>query len=297
MVTLANKTDLHRYSPYLFIGPAFIILILGLLVPFFYGVGLSLYNFTFTNIRKTPDFYGLGNYFELFKDPYFWQSIWITFIFTFIVTLGELLYGLVIALVLEEDVYGMRFWRSAFVLPFMIAPVVVGIIWRYLFDSNFGIINYVLSVIGIAPKLWLSDPHLALISIIIADIWQWTPFVFLMLLAGLQGIPEDLVSAGKIDGANYFQNLIHIKLACIRNVLVVTAAMRIIDAFRSMVVVYNMTYGGPGKSTEILSLSVYKTGFVEQRLGKASAVAVVLMVLIYVVTSLVFFKSQEDERN
>jgi multiple sugar transport system permease protein len=157
-------------------------------------------------------------------------------------------------------------------------------------------INYLLNVLGMESRMWLSTPNLALPSIIIADIWQWTPFVFLLLLAGLQGVPKDMLEAGMIDGTNYLQNLWHIKIPVIQSLILVTAALRLIDAFRSMVVVYIMTFGGPGKSTELLSIAVYKTAFISQRLGLASAVAVILLLLIFIVTLFVFFTSRGGER-
>ncbi|PID58144.1 sugar ABC transporter permease [candidate division KSB3 bacterium] len=229
---------------------------------------------------KKPEFIGFGNYRELAKSEFFWTSVGVTLKFSLSVVVFEILLGLFLALLLEEKMKGLRLFRTIFLLPIMIAPVVVGLIWRFLYDPSFGMINYFLSFLGIAPQTWLSDPSLALPAVVLADIWQWTPFVFLLLLAGLQGIPRSLLEAGEVDGTNYLQNLVYIKLPQIKSIIGITAILRLIDSFRSLVVMFVMTEGGPGMSTEVLSLHLYKTAFTSQRLGLASAIAVVLIAII-----------------
>lgn len=293
---MTSKQLLQRTTPYMFLLPALAVILLAMLFPVVYGLGLSLFDWALRDIRVAPVFRGLGNYVELFKSEYFYTNIRVTLIFTLTVTVSEIVVGLILALLLEQKMAGLRIFRTIFVLPIMVAPVVVGVVWRYLYDPSFGMINYFLSVLGIEARMWLSEPQLALPSIIVADIWQWTPFVFLLLLAGLQGVPKDLLEAGMIDGTNYLQNLLHIKLPVIQPIIIVTAALRLIDAFRSLVVVYIMTFGGPGKSTELLSMAVYKTAFISQRLGLASAIAVILLAIIFLVTLFVFFTSRSESR-
>jgi multiple sugar transport system permease protein len=293
---MTSKQLLQRSTPYMFLFPAMLVILLAMLFPVIYGLGLSFFDWALRDIRVAPVFRGLENYFELFKSEYFYTNIRVTLVFTLTVTVAEIAIGLFLALLLEEKMAGLRTFRTIFVLPIMVAPVVVGVVWRYLYDPSFGMINYLLNVLGVEAKMWLSEPQLALPSIIVADIWQWTPFVFLLLLAGLQGVPKDMLEAGMIDGTNYMQNLWHIKLPVIRSIILVTAALRLIDAFRSMVVVYIMTFGGPGKSTELLSIAVYKTAFISQRLGLASAMAVILLLIIFLVTLFVFFTSRDENR-
>ena len=229
---------------------------------------------------KKPEFIGLGNYRELAKSEFFRTSVGVTLKFSLSVMVLEILLGLFLALLLEEKMKGLRLFRTIFILPIMIAPVVVGLTWRFLYDPSFGVINYFLGFLGIKPQTWLSDPTLALPAVILADIWQWTPFVFLLILAGLQGIPRSLLEAGEVDGTNYLQKLFYIKLPQLKSLIGITAILRLIDSFRSLVVMYVMTEGGPGMSTEILSLHLYKTAFTSQRLGLASAIAVVLIAII-----------------
>lgn len=238
---------------------------------------------------------GLRNFLEIFGSENFQTSIRVTLTFTITVVVLELFVGMVMALLLEDGIPGLRLFRTIFILPVMIAPVVVGVVWKFMYNPSYGKINYLLGLIGLGPVGWLSDPQMALISIIITDVWQWTPFVFLLLLAGLQGIPKDLSDAGKVDGANYLQNLFHIKLPSISGVIGITAVLRLIDAFRGLVVMFIMTNGGPGVSTELLSLHLYKTAFTEQRLGKASAVAVVLLMIITLLSIVFISRSLKDD--
>ena len=268
----------------MFLLPAFLVLGFAMLYPVVFGIRLSFFEWALRDISKAPKFIGLSNYIQLFKNEYFHTSVRVTFIFTFSVVIAELFLGLVLALLVEEKIKGLRVFRTIFVLPIMIAPVVVGVTWRFLYDPEYGYINFFIRLFGGKGPLWLADPQLALLSIIITDIWQWTPFVFLLVLAGLQGIPRDLLEAGVVDGTSPWQNFWHIKLPMIKSVLGITAALRLIDAFRGLVVMYIMTYGGPGMSTQILSLHLYKTAFVSQRLGLASAIAVILLLVIAIVT-------------
>lgn len=294
---LSPKTR-RKIVPYAFLTPAVVILLVTIVYPVFYGLTLSLYQWSLSDINQPPVFVGLANFIELFKSPFFHTSVTVTLKFTLIVVAVELLLGLMLALLLEEKMKGLRLFRTIFVLPIMVAPVVVGVIWRFLYDPSFGLINYVLGQIGVAPRLWLADPALALGAIIMTDVWQWTPFVFLLLLAALQGVPRELLEAGHVDGTTYWQNLFYIKLPMIKTIIGITAALRLIDGFRGLVVMYIMTFGGPGMSTEILSLHLYKTAFGSQRLGLASAIAVILLGIIFVITlvMLIGFQKREELR-
>ncbi len=279
---------------YLFILPAVVIMILVLIYPVLSGLRLSFFEWQLRNLRNNPIWVGLRNYRELFADEYFWESFKVTLGFTCSVVVIELFVGTVIALLLEQGIRGLRLFRSVFVLPIMVAPVVVGVIWRFLYNPSYGMINFLLKSIGLSSVGWLSDPKIALWAVIIADVWQWTPFVFLLILSGLAGIPKELTEASKVDGASYFQNLFYIKLPLIMPIIGITAVLRMIDSFRSLVVIYNMTFGGPGVSTEVLSLHLYKRAFIGQRLGIASATAIILLGIITILT--VLLKSRSERK-
>lgn len=278
--SLDGKRILMKLSPLFFLLPALIIILSIIAYPLLYGMNLSLYQWRIAEIKSPPLFVAMGNFVELFSNPVFWESVRVTLIFVFTIVVVEVSLGLILALTLNRRMAGIRFFRSIFVLPLMISPVVVGLLWRYMYDANYGWINAIVGVFGMEPQQWLSESHLALLAIIATDIWQWTPFSFLMILAALQGVPADIMEAGVIDGANLVQRILHIQIPYIMSVIAVTAALRMIDAFKGLVVMYNMTFGGPGHATEILSMHLYKTAFVHQQLGKASAIAVVLIIIL-----------------
>lgn len=285
----------RKTSAWVFMAPAILVLSVVLLFPILNSFRLSFFDWSLRGLFKPPEFLGLRNYRELLSSEYFLASMRVTVVFSLSVVSIELLLGTVFALLLEGDFSGMRFFRTLYVLPIMVAPVVVGIMWRFMYHPSYGKINWFLGLLGIAPVGWLSDPNIALISVIIADIWQWFPFVFLLVLAGLQGVPKDIMEASVVDGANYRQTLMHIKLPYIASVLGLTAILRMIDSFRSLVVIYNMTGGGPGVSTEVLSLHMYKTAFTSQRLGLASAISVLLLGIIVLFASILIIRSIRKE--
>ncbi len=287
---------LKAMTPYMFLLPAILVFGFALLYPVVYGFSLSFFKWALRDIyNKKPLFVGFQNYIDVIRSENFQTSLRVTTIFIFTTLILELIVGLLLALLVEKGVKGLRIFRTIFILPIMIAPIVVGIVWRYLYNPNYGLINYILGAVGIKPIMWLSNPNTAMLSIIITDIWQWTPFVFLLILGGLQTVPDDVLEASIVDGANYFQRLIYVKLPLIKPILAITVVLRLIDAMRALVVMYIMTFGGPGLSTEVLSLHIYKTAFLSQRLGRASAMSVFL-ILYMLVVSLIILKIFKTER-
>jgi multiple sugar transport system permease protein len=186
--------------------------------------------------------------------------------------------GTGLALILEKPLRGMRVFRTLLVLPMMIAPICVGLIWRYMFDVNVGPINSVLAGFGLQPA-WLAESGLAFFAICVTDVWQFTPFVFILALAGLQGLDQSCVEAARMDGASAFQIIRYVKIPLLAPILMITILMRLIDALRGLEVVYAMTNGGPGLSTELFSLHIYKSAFVTQRMGHSAALSVCLLVV------------------
>jgi multiple sugar transport system permease protein len=297
----------NRLVPYLFLLPAVAILALGLLVPLYNSVMLSFYDWGFGQPWSARRFLGFANFERLVTDPTVWASVRTTFVFGFWVVTLEMLIGVGLALLLEKAVRGASFIRTIFVMPLMIAPVVVGLIWRYLLDARNGVINYYLTEIGEAlpflqslgftTQTWLADPTLAMVSIIVSDVWQWTPFVFMIVLAGLQGLPGDVMEAAFIDGANWWKMTWHVKLPMLRNILLIALLMRIIDVFRALEVIFIMTGGGPGSSTRVLSLTLFQTAFTSQDLGYAATIALLLSVIliIFSIVLLMFSNPLKDK--
>lgn len=271
-------------TPYLFVAPAVGILVFTCLYPVFKGFELSFYDWSLGTPISSRKYVGWENFVWAWQDPALLNSIKVTVVFTACSVLAELFLGLAIAFLLEKGIRGIAIFRTIFIVPIMIAPVVVGLLWRYLFDANFGLINYLFLLAGFEPKIWLGTPGLAMPAVIVTDIWQWTPFMFILFLAGLQSLPKDPVEAAEVDGASGWQVIRLVKLPLLAPVIWVAVILRIIDAFRSLEVMFIMTFGGPGRETEVLSLNIYKTAFMSQRLGLAAVNAIFLLAFILVLS-------------
>ena len=269
-----------RWVPMLFVGPAVLVMAAACLYPVLSAFHLAGYDWSMGTPWASARWVGWDNVVSAFGNARVWSSLWTTLLFAAVCVSAEMVLGIALALALEHPVRGMAFFRTLFILPMMIAPIAVGLAWRYMFDAQFGLINAVLGLFGIAAQTWLADPTLAFVAIVIADIWQWTPFVFIMMIAALASVDGAVIEASRIDGANWWQMTFRIKLPMVMHVIAITLMMRLIDAFRVLEVVYVLTFGGPGDSTEILALHIYKTAFVGQQLGVAAAISVLLLVVV-----------------
>jgi len=268
----------HMIEPALFITPAFLVLFVILIYPLGYSFWLSFHDWTLYNFRTSIPFVGLENYIQLLTSGEFFHSVGITLGFMAGAITLEFILGMGLALLINHDLWGKGVIRSLILLPMMVTNVVIGLTWRLLFNYQFGIINYYLGVLGIAPVQWLSSPTMAMPSIIIVDVWNTTSFVTLMLLAGLQSLPDEPFEAARIDGASAWQSFRYLTLPLLRPTILVALLWRIIDTFRIFDVVYLLTAGGPARATETVSLFVYRNGFQLFNLGYASA-ASYLMIL------------------
>ena len=271
----------HRpWVPLFYVGPALLVIAAACLYPVLSAFNLAGHDWAMGTPWSSARWVGWDNFVTAFSNPRVWGSLWTTLLFAAVCVSAEMVLGISIALALEKPVRGMAVFRTLFILPMMVAPIAVGLVWRYMFDSQFGLINALLKAMGLSAQVWLADPHLAFIAIVIADIWQWTPFVFIMMIAALANVDGAVMEAARIDGANWWQQIFLVKLPMVMHVIAITLMMRLIDAFRVLEVIYILTFGGPGDSTEILSLSIYKTAFIGQQLGVASAISVLLLVVV-----------------
>ncbi len=277
-----NRHHLNRMTPYLFMGPATIIMAIALFYPLLYMVYGSFRAWDPSQAISETEFVGLANYTKLLGDAAFWESVSVTLTFAFAVVSFEMLIGVGLALILDRNIRGMSVLRTLFILPMMIAPVVVGLMWRFMYHPTDGTFNRWFEAIGLPRVDWLGD-H-ALLSVIIADIWQWSPFIFILSLAALQSLPRSALEAARIDGATGWQQIIHIKLPLMMPVLIVTMLLRLIDAFKVLEVILVMTEGGPGLSTEILALRIARTAQEFRELGEAAAMSNYLLLLLLMLT-------------
>lgn len=285
-----------RFVPYLFALPAVAIMLVGLFYPVLETMRLSVYEVRLGEAPTPAAFRGTRIFLEVLSDPSVRESMLTTLKFSIVVVAIELVIGVGLALMLEGKIPGMSVLRTIFILPMMIAPVCVGLIWRYMFDTNSGPINSWLSGFGLQPA-WLAESSLAFLAVCLTDIWQFTPFVFIMALAGLQGLDGALVEAAKIDGAKLWQIIWYIKLPLLMPILMITLLMRLIDALRGLEVVYAMTNGGPGLSTELFSLHIYKSAFVTQRMGHSAALSVCLLVVTTALSAALLFLNNPLRRS
>lgn len=291
-----KSSSLNKMTPYFFIAPAGVVLALGLLYPIGYMVYASFLDWNPSQLIGEADWVGYKNYSNLWVDEAFKESMWVTLKFAFIVVSIEIVIGLGLALLLDRNMRGISALRTIFILPMMIAPIVVGLMWRYMYHPSVGIFNKTLNNLGFESIPWLSDSTWALVSIIIADVWQWTPFIFILCLAALQSLPRSTLEAARIDGANAWQQALYIKIPLMMPVLIVTLLLRLIDAFKVLEVILVMTNGGPGLSTEIIALRISRTASEFRELGEAAAMSNYLLMLLLLLTISMFLYNKIVEQ-
>lgn len=234
-------------------------------------------------------FVGAENYVRMWNDARFWGAFGFTLIYAGVTVTLQLVIGLSMALLILQIPRAQWAFRIAAILPIVLAPVVAGLFWRTLMlTPDFGIVDFASRSIGLGSHNWLGDPVLARASVIVIHTWQWTPFVFLYLLAALAALPADLFEAARIDRANAWKRFVHITLPLIRPAIVVVVILRITVALSAFAAIYAATGGGPGTVTEIINLYAYRVSFVELSLGYGAAAAVVLLALTIIVAAILF---------
>jgi len=276
---------LRKIEPVLYIGPGMFVLSVILIYPLGYSFWLSFHNWTMITFRKGVDFVGLKNYFDLLSNTDFIHSILVTFVFMFFAILFEFILGMSIALLLNMEFRGRSLFRTIILLPMMVTNVVIGLTWRLLMNHEYGLINKVLESIGSGAVPWLSNTTMAMVSVIVVDIWNTSSFVALLLLAGLNTLSVDVYEAARIDGASRSQMFFRITLPLLKSSILVALVWRIIDTFRIFDVPYLLTAGGPSRATEMVSIYVYRYGFKNFSLSYASASSFLMIVIMLLFSS------------
>jgi multiple sugar transport system permease protein len=271
-----------------YVFPAlFVVLIVGV-GPLLYSLVISTFQFNLAKVQIPFRFVGLKNYATLFTSPNFWNSLKLTVIFVITSVSIELVLGTVLALVLVDLQAGRNIFRSLFLISMMITPLGVGLMGRFIFDDVSGIVPWVFRQLGLPQVIWYGDPHVALITMIILDVWEWSSFVFLLVLAGLMGIPVEYYEAAHVEGAGLLTRLFRITLPTLRPVYLLAALIRVVDAFKEFDKVYIMTKGGPTFSTDLISIRNYTIAFKEYNIGLGSALSILFLILmIFIGTFLV----------
>lgn len=258
--------------------PTWIFLALVVLIPFFYGVYLSFLNINLASFLP-PSFVGFDNYKAVLAASETWSTLRITLIITFIGLLTQIPIGILLALVLHENLRGTKVFRSILITPMLLTPVAVGLTYRFMFDTDLGVINWALESLGIERVNWLGSQTSALFAITIVDSWQSIPFVMLLVLAALTAISPSLYEAARVDGASANQIFRRITLPLITPTLLVITMIKIMDFLKLFDTLFILTRGGPGNATTTLGLWTYKTGFVFLEFSRAAALGVIITII------------------
>lgn len=295
-----RQSPIKRFfsGPVPWLVPSMLVLLVVSLYPLFFAV---LNSFRFYNLGVSPEprgFVGWDNYVSAFTDAGFRQAIGQTLFFCITVTSVELVLGVAIALLLREKLIGINLVRSVLIMPVAIAPTVAGLAFRSMYANNTGLIPELLSRVGIAvpPEGILGSTTTAMPALMLTDIWQWTPFVALIVLAAMQGVPEDVVEAARIDGAGSFRILRSVTLPLISGAIATVALLRFIQSFNVFDIVYVETRGGPGGSTSTVGMEIFLAGLNNYNIGFASALTLIATVIVGVFINIYFITSSRKDR-
>lgn len=283
-----------RYFKYYMIFPAVLVILLIGLFPVIYTLIVSMQNLTMMD--EDTSFHGLLHYRALIDDARFWESLLHTMIFVVVALPAELILGLAMAYLFLDRLPGRQIFVALLVLPVVTSPIIAGATWRLLFDNRFGPINQILGWIAGEPVtiIWTVDPNFVYPAILIAEVWQWTPFMFLLLLAALSNVDQSQIEAAELDGAGFWRIFRRIVLPAIWPVMAIAVLIRALDLFRLFDVIWALTRGGPGTSTETISIYAYVAGFQQFETSYTAAMAFVVIVILAVSVTLVLRRMEID---
>lgn len=273
------KSWLDKKLNYVFTVPTILFVLGMVLFPIIYTFVLSFHNWRLS--ANIPwEFVGVENYVELFTDSRFPEAVGRTFLFALVALVIEVVLGIAIALYLNHSFFGKNFVKTAFLLPMVATPVAVGMVWKLIYEPNIGILNTIIRCMG-GPKIdWLGDSANALWSLVAVDVWQQTPFVMLIVLAGLTSLPTEPFESAMIDGATRRQIVTKITLPLLRPTIFTAVLLRLIDVLKTFDIIYSMTQGGPGFATETMNILSFRQAFEFMQFGEASATLMVFFVIV-----------------
>lgn len=278
---LMNKASSSAFGAVIIL-PGVLLLLLVQLYPLLYSLFLSFHDYRLLRPELT-EFVWLKNYIDIFSDEEFLNALSNTAIYVGLAIPIELMIGFALALAIEKITRGKNLIRALLIVPQFMAPIAMGFVWRFLYNDEFGLINFMLREIGIErPPLWLADPDIALYSCIIVEIWATVPIFMLLLSAGMASISSELIDAAKIDGANAIHRVRFIILPHLKPIILVALLIRGMDAFRVFDVVYSLTGGGPALSTDVLSLYLYRTAMLDRQFGDGASAAWIMMIMMLI---------------
>lgn len=276
----------QRHPGLLFTAPAMIILLGVIIYPIFYATFIGFFEKLL--VKRETTFIGFKNFQDVLTDPVFQRSAVNTVIFMVISITLSFVIGFGLALLMRRITWGRSFFRVALIAPMAMAPLVVGLTWRWMYNPLFGLINWVFDLVGLPQQAWLAQAQTAMAAVIFVDVWEWAPLVFLIIYAGLSGLPQEPYEAAALDGASAWMVFRYITLPMLKPVILVALLLRSVDAFRTFDIAWVLTEGGPAYATELLSLYVYRTGFYFSNLGRAAAASLIMLIGMSVIATIYF---------
>ena len=284
----------RQRSYWVFILPAVVTVGAVILFPWVFTLWMSLNEW---KLGESRHFVGLANYLRLAGDGRFMDSLWHTLVYTALSVLAPLVLGTAAALIFNERLPLRGLLRGIFVMPMMATPVAVALVWTMMFNPQLGVLNYLLSLVGIGPQAWVFHPASVIPSLVMVETWQWTPLVMLIVLGGLATLPAEPYESADIDGATGWQKFRYITLPMIAPFLLLAAMIRTVDALKSFDIIYAITQGGPGTASETINLYLYSVAFAYYDVGYGSAIAVVFFVLIVALSLVLLHLRQRSKWN
>ena len=285
----ARKPGFDRnYLPFAY--PALVITAAVIVFPWIFTIYMSFYDW---KIGQAREFVGFANFTKLTTDARFIESIGHTLYFTALAVILPVIFGTIAALIFNERFPLRGLFRAIFILPMMATPVAVALVWTMMFHPQLGVLNYLLSLVGIPPQLWVYSPDTVIPSLVAVEVWHWTPLVMLIVLGGLASVPIEPYESAKIDGASTWQMFRHITLPLIMPFILVAVVIRMIDALKAFDTIFVITSGGPGTASETINIYLYLQAFSFYNIGYASAVTIVFFILIIALTSVLLYLRQK----
>lgn len=270
---------IEKNIKWIYTMPAVLFVAVMMVFPVGYTLWLSFHEWDMSNVTP-PYWVALENYKSLFADELFRESVWLTFYFTLVAVCVETVLGVLLALLMNQHFVGKGLVKTLFLLPMVATPVAVGLVWVLIYEPNIGIANLFLRALGLPPQEWLASPESVMPSLILIDVWEWTPMVALIVLAGLVSLPKDPYEAAIVDGASKWQVFWHITLPLLKPTIFSAVLLRLIDALKTFDIIYATTQGGPGTSSQTLNIYGYVLGFQYFKIGQASALLMIFFAIV-----------------
>jgi ABC-type sugar transport system permease subunit len=292
-VILARR---DRFVLWTFVLPALLIILFAQGYPLAYSLVVSVMHWALADSDVPQGFVGLGNYLQVLQDPAFQYACTISFVYMVVATTVEIVLGFVVGYVTVGQTIPLKVARTLLIVPMIIAPVTVGIMWRMFLDGKYGLLNHILGVVGIPGPNWLGDPRFALWGTILLDIWEWTPFAMIIYVAAIGSISESVVEAARIDGASSLHIIRRVIWPLVWPATILILIFRMIDTFFVFDQIYTLTYGGPGTSTQVVSLYIYRQGLSYFNISQAAAASSLVMIVSLAIAVLLLTIQRRAQR-